>query len=89
MITFGFDENAVGWSKNHENNLVYLIHQKHYFEDLFKCRGYMYLNNIYESLGIKWDPTRENVLWIYGQDAFSIRFYRFGDSNKWIVAINQ
>ena len=89
MITIKFDESAVNWCKDQETNHMYLIQQKHWFEDLFKHRGYIYLNQIYEALGVRWDSTKENVLWIYGQDIFCFGFKRFGDLNKWIVTIDR
>ena len=43
-----------------DDNSLYLKAQCQYFQELFMSRGYLYLNYIYESLGVKWNPDWEN-----------------------------
>lgn len=46
-------------------NYYFLIHECDYMMDLCRIRGYIYLNQIYETLGIKWNPSNENILFRY------------------------
>ena len=43
-----------------EFNQIFIQQQENYFNDVLKVRGYVYLNTIYEMLGIKWDPDWYN-----------------------------
>lgn len=43
-------------------NYYYIKSTKDSIRDRYRCRGYIYLNQIYENLGIKWDPSNENLL---------------------------
>lgn len=46
--------------ENQEATLMYVKIQKRNFEDCIKIRGYIYLNQIYENLGCKWNPLNDN-----------------------------
>lgn len=46
-------------------NRMFIAQQELYFNDLLKIRGYIYLNTIYEALGVKWDPDWENCCLLY------------------------
>lgn len=45
---------------NKQFNRLFLITQMRYLNDLLKARGYVYMNNIYENLGLAWNPFWEN-----------------------------
>ena len=63
-------------SKDQEANLMYLRLIEKHVNDLLKIRGYVYSNQIYEELGIRWDPTWSSycLLYKYGRDIkFDIR----------------
>lgn len=47
-----FDESCNGWEKNSEYNLMFLRAQQQYSNDLLKARGHLYLNEVYDMLGI-------------------------------------
>lgn len=34
-----------------------------YLHDLFEHRGYLYLNQVYETLGVEWNPDDNNIYW--------------------------
>ena len=61
METIAFDEYCASWTPNGEYNRFYLNTQCQHFQELFMNRGYLYLNYIYESLGVKWNPDWENT----------------------------
>lgn len=43
-----------------EYNQMFIRQQENYFNDVLKVRGYIYLNTIYEMLGLKWNPDWNN-----------------------------
>lgn len=47
---------------------MFLRAEEVYFNDLLIVRGYVYLNQIFEALGVKWDPNVENPCCIYNED---------------------
>ncbi len=61
MKTIIFDERNYAWVDHDARNLLFVQCRAHYIEDLFKVRGYIYLNQICEIFGIGWDPSDENV----------------------------
>lgn len=68
MRTIIFDQDCAYWSMKPEFNRAYLEHQKHYLEDKLKMYGYLYLNDVYESLGIVWDPRDNNICYRKSED---------------------
>lgn len=60
-----FDESCSGWTKDPEQNLLFLRSQENYANNLLKARGYVVLNDIYRELGIP--ETNEGMVigWIY------------------------
>ena len=48
-----FDESCPGWTKDPEYNLMFLRNQQQYANDLLESRGYLFLNEVYEMLGIQ------------------------------------
>lgn len=47
-----FDESNVNWSKDQKANLMFLKYQQTYATDLLKKKGTVFLNEVYEMLGI-------------------------------------
>ena len=74
MMTIVFDKNSPAWTKNPENNKLFLYYQQNYINDLLKARGYIFKNQIYELLGITWDPNDENTCYQYNGDRMFIGF---------------
>ena len=46
-------------------NLMFIRHTELHLNNLLTHRGYVYLNEIYDAFGVKWDPKDENVCCIY------------------------
>lgn len=63
-----FNSNCKQWENNREFNLVYLKAQQHYFNDVLKSRGYVFLRDIYECLGFPVTKTSLFVGWYYDLD---------------------
>lgn len=60
-VAIAFDKNAFMWTNNRDYNMAFLKHLFEYWKDYMTCRGYVYLDKIYESMGIAWNPDNENV----------------------------
>lgn len=86
-MTITFDKKSRYWSEVPEVNSYYLMAQDTYLTDLFKNRGYIYLNEVYEILGVVWNPRKNNVCWIRGADEF-IFTYKQGESDNWVVEVH-
>lgn len=55
-----FDEKAYYWTKNRETNIEFLRITERYLNESIRQGGYIYLNRIYENLGVAWNPDDEN-----------------------------
>ena len=47
-----YDDGCNGWTKNPEDNLYFLKCQENYANDILKTRGHLFLNEVYDMLGI-------------------------------------
>lgn len=60
-----FDESSRYFEKNPELNLMFLRAEQNYANDRLRARGYVFLNEIYERLGIPTTKAGQVVGWIY------------------------
>lgn len=86
MKTIVFDETCVGWTKYTDLNNAYLGLQKDHFNDRLLAKGYVYLNEIYEALGVKWNPEDENICYLSENGPIDIQYLPYGGS-KYLVMI--
>lgn len=63
-----FDKENVNWKNDEGHNLMFLRATENHLKDLLNSRGYIYTNQIYEALGIKWNPKNENQVWFGEMD---------------------
>ena len=63
-----FDEYSPSWSKEPEYNLLFLRCQQNYANDLLKARGHIFLNEVYDMLGIKRSKAGAVVGWMISDD---------------------
>lgn len=63
-----FDESCASWHKDAEWNLMFLRQQEVYANDLLKVRGFIFLNEIYEMLGLPRSKAGQIVGWVYNLD---------------------
>lgn len=59
-----FDEYCTGWTKDAEANLNFLRLQQKFANQKLQAQGYLYLNDVYESLGIPKTKAGHVVGWI-------------------------
>ena len=63
-----FDDGCNGWTKDAEYNLMFLKNTKNTANDLLKSRGHLFLNEVYDMLGIPRSKAGQVVGWIYDKD---------------------
>lgn len=59
-----FDSSCRGYEKNLDYNLMFLRGQQNYFNDLLVARGYVFLNDVYDALGIERTKLGQIVGWV-------------------------
>lgn len=62
-----FDDGCTGWTKSPEMNLFFLKQQQNWANDKLKSQGYLFLNDVYESLGIPKTTAGQIVGWLYDE----------------------
>lgn len=63
-----FDNGSTGWTKDPEYNLMFLKNQQNYANDKLKAQGYLFLNDVYDMLGIPRTKAGQIVGWVYDPD---------------------
>lgn len=77
-----FDNGCPGWTKDAEYNLAFLKQQQDYLNEQLKARGYLFLNEVYERLGIPKTKDGQVVGWIYNtENPIGDNFVSFGLDN--------
>lgn len=60
-----FDDGCSNWQKDSEHNLWYLKQQQNWANDKLRANGYLFLNDVYDMLGIPRTKAGQIVGWIY------------------------
>lgn len=63
-----YDCGNKGWTKDPEYNLMFLKAQQSYANDKLKAQGYLFLNDVYDLLGIPRSKAGQVVGWIYDKN---------------------
>lgn len=88
MKTIIFDENSYKWSRNLDANSGLLDQLLTWLGHSLNAYGYLYLNQIYETLGVAWNPDNENIC--YRKENGPIKFQKIGVcSNAYRINITQ
>lgn len=66
--TFCFDETASGWQRDAEANKFFLLQQQDWANEKLKARGYMFLNEVLDMVGIPRNRAGQAVGWIYDEN---------------------
>lgn len=74
-----YDESCKGWEKNAEYNLMTLKAEQSYANNMLRANGYLFLNDVYNIIGIQPTIAGQSVGWIYDPDKPS--FVDFGIFN--------
>ena len=62
-----FDDGCDNWQKDSEHNLWYLKQQQNYANEKLKINGYLFLNEVYDMLGIPRTKAGQIVGWYYDE----------------------
>jgi hypothetical protein len=76
-----FDASSPSWNKNPEYNLYFLRCQQNWSNDLLKSRGHVFLNEVYDMLGLERTQAGAVVGWILSQNGETDNFVNFGVFN--------
>lgn len=63
-----FDESCSNWYKDAEYNLMFLRQKQEYATAKLKNNGYLFLNDVYDMLGLPRSKVGQMVGWIYDID---------------------
>ena len=80
-----FDDGCTGWEKDPELNLIFLRNQQNWANNVLQTRGYLFLNEVYDMLGIPKTKIGQVCGWIYDEkNPIGDNFVDFGifDGNK-------
>jgi len=59
-----FDETSPNWEKHAEFNRLFLVCQQNYANDILQARGHLFLNEVYDMLGIERTQAGAVVGWV-------------------------
>lgn len=62
-----YDDGCTGWEKDPELNLMFLNAQQCQANDILKARGHLFLNEVYDMLGIPRTKAGQVVGWYYDE----------------------
>lgn len=77
-----FDQLSSSWSKEPEYNLVFLRCQQNYANDMLKSRGHVFLNEVYDMLGIERTRAGAVVGWVVSEDGDNYIDFGIYDGNE-------
>lgn len=73
-----FDQGSTSWSKEPEYNLIFLKAQQNYANDLLQARGHVFLNEVYDMVGVPRSKAGAVVGWVLTPNNESDNFVNFG-----------
>lgn len=74
-----YDDGCTGWSKDPEANLMFLKAQQSFANKKLQAQGYLFLNDVYDMLGIPRSKAGQVVGWVYDErDLERDNFVDFG-----------
>jgi hypothetical protein len=76
-----FDPMCSSWSKDPEINLFFLRCQQNYANDLLRSRGHVFLNEVYDMIGVPRSKAGAVVGWILSKNGETDNFINFGVFN--------
>ncbi|MDD3229740.1 MAG: DUF6353 family protein [Oscillospiraceae bacterium] len=78
-----YDENCKEWTNRSDYNLMRIKAQEDYFNNMLKIRGHVFLNEIYDQLGMERTKAGQIVGWVFGAGGDNIiDFGIYAECNK-------
>ena len=63
-----FDESSPNWHTSSEYNKLFILSTMDYMNGLLRARGHVFLNEVYDALGIPRSSEGQVVGWIYNEE---------------------
>lgn len=63
-----FDETCTCWVRDAEDNLVFLNQVQNWANEKLRSKGYLFLNDVYEALGMQISRHGSSTGWVYDKD---------------------
>lgn len=73
-----FDSGSISWSKDPEVNYVFVRANQRYANDLLLSRGHVFLNEVYDMLGLKRSTAGSIVGWVMDPEHSGDNYIDFG-----------
>lgn len=73
-----FDNGSTSWSKDPEVNSIFIRAQQRYANDLLIARGHVFLNDVYDMLGLKRSTAGAVVGWLHDPNGEGDNYIDFG-----------
>lgn len=77
-----FDESCAQWSKTPEYNLMFLRAQENYWNQMLVARGHVFLNEVYDALGIERTQAGSIVGWVISENGDNFIDFGIFDGEK-------
>lgn len=69
LYSIVFCEGNTGWTRNAELNKVFLVQQQNYANDKLRLNGVLFLNEVYDMLGVPRTAYGQIAGWVYTEDS--------------------
>jgi len=73
-----FDQSSTSWSKEPEYNFIFLKAQQNYANDILHARGHVFLNDVYDLLGLERSKAGSVVGWLLTSNGTTDNYVSFG-----------
>lgn len=73
-----FDSYSANWGKDHDYNMYFLLCQQNWANDCLKARGHVFLNEVYDLLGLDRSKAGAVVGWIQSKNGETDNHISFG-----------
>lgn len=83
-----FDQTCGDWNPEPEYNLYYLRCQQNYLNDMLRARGHVFLNEVYDRIGVPRSKAGAVVGWVMSKDGSTDNYIDFGifnDADNYMV----
>lgn len=74
-----YDSTCRPWTKDPKYNMMFLRHQERYANDLLMARGHLFLNEVYDMLGMSRTMNGQIVGWVWDGNTVGVEFEVIGD----------
>lgn len=75
-----WDESSTSWNHNPDYNMVFLKAQQQFLNDRLQAHGHVFLNEVYDALGLDRTPAGQIVGWVKNNGDSYIDFGIFNDA---------